>query len=210
MAKFTRLLIGACVAVVALAMFAGSALALRSVQTSNPGAQSGTGRNVSFEEGGGFLRTVCEGLTLNGEGRERIAKTAGAEVGSITEGRTTNCRAFGFVAATITVEAEPRTPFNMRYNSILGTLPTITGILTLTEGVRFTIIGSGRTCRYEGRAGFLIIVTREARGALVYESGDFLAAPKATILPGSTERCPREGSLNGRLRFERVRTVTLV
>jgi len=205
MAKFTRLLIGACVAVVALAMFAGPALALRSLQTSNPGAQEGTGSNVSFEEEGGFLRTVCTGLTLRGSGNERVAKTAGAAVGTITEGRTTGCRAFGFVSATITVEAEAARPFRMGYNSILGTLPTITGILTLTEGVRFTIVSGGRTCRYEGRSGFLFPVSRGT-----YEGGSFLAEPKARLLAGSTRECPAEGSLRGRLNFERQRTVTLV
>jgi hypothetical protein len=210
MAKFTRLLISACVAVVALALFAGPALALRSIQTSNPGAQQGTGVNVSFEEEGRFLRTVCSGLTLRGEANERVAKTVGAAVGNITEGRTTGCRAFGFLAATITVEATAAVPFRMRYQSILGTLPVITGILTLTEGVKFTINAGERECRYEGRSGFLFPVTREARGALTYEGGSFLAEPKARLRAGSTESCPAEGSLRGSLRFERTRTVTLV
>ncbi|HYV14881.1 MAG TPA: hypothetical protein VE972_02545 [Conexibacter sp.] len=192
-------------AVVALAMLAGPALALRSIQTSNPGVQEGTGANVSFEEGAGFLRTVCEGLTLRGEGNERIGKRPEAVVGLITEGRTVNCRAFGFAAATVTVEATREAPFRMEYNSILGTLPEITGILTLTENVKFTIVAGGRTCRYEGIAGFLFPVTRGT-----YENGDFLAEPKAHLLAGSTRECPREGSLRGRLRFERQRTVRLM
>jgi hypothetical protein len=210
MAKFTRLLIGACVAVVALAMFTGPALALRSLQISNPGAQEGTGSRVSFEEGAGFLRTVCEGLTLTGTVNERVAKERGAAVGTITEGRTTGCRAFGLVGATVTVEATAAAPFRIGYNSILGTLPTIRGILTLTEGVKFTIIAGGRTCRYEGRSAGLIEVLREAGGALVFDISTFLAEPKERVQAGSTSSCPAEGSLRGSIRLERRRTVTLV
>jgi hypothetical protein len=211
MAKFTRLLLGACVAVVALAMFAGPALALRSIQVSNPGAQRGTGARVSFEEGGGFLRTVCEGLTLSGEGNERIAKTVGAVVGTITRGETTGCVAFGFVGATILVEATREEPFTMTYRSILGTLPAITGILTLTRNVKFTIRVSGRTCRYAGDSGALYAVRLESRRvALITETATFLPEPRAAIQPGSTAECPRSGELRGSLTLERARTVTLV
>jgi hypothetical protein len=209
MARFTRLFVGACVAIVALALFAGVATALRSLQASNPGGISGTGSNVSFEEEGGFLRTVCLGVTLNGSANERIAKSVGASVGSLTEGRTTGCRAFGFVAATIIVEAERASPFPITYNSILGTLPNITGHLVLIV-MRFSIMSGGRTCRYEGRMGLLFPATREARGSLTFEGGSFLAEPKARILAGSTRECPVEGSLRGSLRLERARTLTLV
>ncbi|HYV16143.1 MAG TPA: hypothetical protein VE972_08980 [Conexibacter sp.] len=193
-----------------LAMFAGPALALRSLQSSNPGAVSLTGANVSFEDEAGFLREVCSGVTLAGEVIERIGKVAGTAVGSITEGRATACRAFGFVEAAVTIEASTRTPFPETYNGFLGTLPTITGVLILIGSVRFTTVAAGRTCRYEGRVGFLIPVTREARGALIYEGGSFLAEPKLRILAGSTAECPREGSLRGSLRFERTRTITLL
>jgi hypothetical protein len=209
--NFTRLLVGACVAVVALTMIAGPALALRSLQTSNPGAQTGTGSRISFEEGGGFLRSVCEGLTLSGEGNERIPKRSGAAVGTITRGETTGCRAFGLFAATVTVEAEARSPWRVTYNAILGTLPVITGMQMLTEGVRFTIVAAGRTCRYEGRTASLTPVAREARGELTYVEKSALAEPKIGLIEaGSTRECPREGSPSGTMRFERTRTVKLV
>jgi hypothetical protein len=209
MAKLARILFGTCVAIVALAMSAGPTLALRSLQISNPGVQRATGINVSFEEEGQFLRTICGGVTLWGTSNERVAKARNAAVSTITRGETTACRAFGFIEATVTVEAETRRPFRMGYNSILGTLPIITGILTLTEGVRFTIESAGRRCRYEGRAGFLFPV-REAFGLRDYEGGSFLPEPKARILAGSTGECPAEGSLRGSLRFETTRTVTLI
>jgi hypothetical protein len=209
MGKFTRLLVGACVTIVALTTFAGPALALRSLQASSPGAGSGTGANVSFEEEGRFVRGVCAGVTLNGEANERVAKIVGAPVGQITEGRATGCTAFG-AGTTVTIEASAATPWRVTYNSILGTLPTITGGLLLTEGIRFTMVGSGRTCRYEGRSGFLAPVTREARGHLTFEGGSMLPEPKIRILAGSTLGCPAESSLRGSVRFERTRTVTLV
>ena len=210
MKQSTHLLVGACLLVMAFAMLTSPALALRSLQGSNPGAAESTGTNISFEEEGGFLRTACSGVTLRGSLNERVAKSVGAAVGTITEARTTGCRAFGFVSATVTVEVEPGRPFRASYNSILGTLPTITGTLVLTEGIRFSVVAGGRTCRYEGRVGFLLTVAREARGALSFESGSTLAEPKMRLVAGSSESCPREGSIRGRLRFERTRTVTLV
>jgi hypothetical protein len=210
MMKFARLLVGAFVVIVALTMIAAPALALRSLQASNPGPQEGTGSRISFEEGGGFLRTVCEGLTLSGSGNERIAKRSGAAVGTITRGETTGCRAFGLFAATVTVEATAEAPWRVTYNAILGTLPVITGMQMLTEGVRFTIVAAGRTCRYEGRTASLTPVTREARGASTYTEKSALAEPKIRIVAGSSEVCPREGSPRGTMIFERVRTVTLV
>jgi hypothetical protein len=209
MARFTRLFVGACVVIVALALLAAAATALRSLQGSSPGGTSGTGSNVSFEDESGFLRAVCAGATLNGNVNERIAKSVGASVGSLTRGETTGCRAFGLFAATITVEAEGARPFPITYNSISGTLPNITGHL-VSIVIRLSVIAMGRTCRYEGRVGLLFPATREARGSLTFEAGDFLPVPKATIQAGSTAECPREASLRGRLRLERTRILVLV
>jgi hypothetical protein len=209
MATFIRLLVGACVAVVALAMLAGVAVALRSVQVSNPGARRDTGANISFEEEGRFLRTVCSGVTLSGTGNARIAKSTGNLAGETTRGETTGCRAFGFVEAAVTIEAEAARPFRWRYQSILGTLPIITGILALAEGARFTISAGGRICRYEGRAGALFPVVRVG-GSLVFEQFLWLSEPKMRIVAGSTRECPSEGSLFGQLSAERRRTITLI
>jgi hypothetical protein len=200
----TALLAGLTIAMLALAI--GSAVALRSIQVSNPGAVTATGANISFEEEGRFLRTVCSGLTLSGSLNERVAKRAGAAAGTITEGRTTGCRAFGFVEARVTVEATRERPFTKKFNAFLGTLPPITGILYLDSGVRFTIVSGGRTCRYEGEVGLLVqIIVGGDENSL-----SFLPEPKPTILAGSTAECPAQGSLRGSMRFERTRMVSLV
>lgn len=203
MAKFTRLLVAACVAVVALALFSGMAAALRSIQISNPGAQRGTGARVSFEDESGFLRTICN-LTLNGSGNERISKTLGSTIGTITEGRTESCSAFGG-AATVTVNAEASRPFTARYNGFEGTLPSITGIRVLTEGVSFTINEAGRRCTYAGRAANRIPVSRGTE-----ERTEFLTEVKDELQAGSSEGCPQRGTLRGSVTAERSRTVTLV
>jgi hypothetical protein len=187
----------------AIALAAGSAAALRSFQVSNPGALRGTGTNISFEEEAGFLRTVCSGATLNGEGRERIPKTVGAVAGTVTEGRTTGCRAFGF-EATVTLNAEPRRPWQTTYSSFLGTLPNITGVLGVSRGGEATIIAGGRTCRYAGEPTTLSPVTRGAAEMTSFTGGII------TLQAGSSESCPRQGILRGSFRAERVRTVTLV
>jgi hypothetical protein len=203
----TRLKLGLAVSMACglLAMATSMADALRSIQISNPGAYEATGSNISFEEEARFLRTMCSGLTLRGELRERISKTPGAEAGTVTEGRTSGCRAFGFVSATVTIEASSGSPIRKRFNMYLGGLPIITGILYLDENVRFTIVAGGRTCRYEGRAG-LLVQTDELSSNIL----SFLPEPKPRLRAGSTESCPSEGSLRGSMNFERRRTVTLV
>lgn len=211
MAKFTRLLIGACVAIVALAMFTDPALALRSLQTSSPGPMEGTGANITFEEGEGFLRTVCAGLTLSGEGNERVPKSLGATVGAVTNGQTTGCRAFGLFNAAVTIEATRTSPFGVSYKVILGSLPVITETQWLIEGVKFSIVAAGRTCRYHGTSGIRSPVVRESRGELTYEGGSFLTEQlKILTREGSSMDCPRQGFCMGRLRLERTRTIRLV
>lgn len=211
MKQSARLMVGACLVVMAITSIASPAFALRSLQSSSYlEVVSGTGARVSFEEGGGFLRTVCAGVTLRGHGGERVAKTSGASVGTVTEGRTAECTAFGFIGATVIVQAEAGVPFTATYNSIGGTLPLITFHLLLLLGARWQIATAGRTCRYEGSVGFLAPVAREARGSLTFEGGSFLAEPRARLLAGSTAECPRQGELRGSIRLERPRTLTLV
>jgi hypothetical protein len=202
-------LLGVCVAIATLSVFTSAATALRELRVFANLSSVGTGANVSFEEEGGFLRTLCAGVTLTYRFATFWSKFSGSSAGTVTEGSTRGCTAFGFVGATVTFEVSRERPFRERYNSILGTLPNITGILTLIEGVRFTIVAGGRTCRYEGRLGFLLEVTREARGTLLFERGSFLPEPKARIQAGSTESCPAEGSLRGSLRFETASEVRL-
>ncbi|HYV16593.1 MAG TPA: hypothetical protein VE972_11285 [Conexibacter sp.] len=202
--KLARALLGTCVAVATLAVFTDSAAALRKLTVFAPLSSVGVGSNVSFEEESAFLRTVCSGVTLTYRFATFWEKFPGSSAGTMTEGATTGCRAFGFVGATVTFEVTRERPFRLGYQSILGTLPTITGILTLAEGVRFTIVAGGRTCRYEGRLGFLLPVTRGT-----FEGGSFLATPKSRILAGSTRECPAEGSFRGSLRFETASEVRL-
>jgi hypothetical protein len=203
MAKYTRLLLGACVAILALAIAVGTASALRSIQISNPGAITGTGVRVSFEDESRFLRTVCN-LTLSGRGNEKIAKRPEAVTGTITSGRTRECSAFG-VAAEVLVLAEELAPFTQVYRSILGTLPNITGVNTITRNSGFVIRALGRTCLYFGDAEFLYVVAAGSSSR-----GTFGARRIPLRREGSTAECPAQGGLVGTLTFERARTVTLV
>jgi hypothetical protein len=196
-----------CAVFTVLAVGTSVATALRSIQISNPGAFRTTGSNISFEEEERFLRTVCSGATLNGSLNERIVKTNGASVGTITEGRSTGCRAFGFAAATLTFTMEPSNPALKRFVSFLGTLPfSITGILYVDINIGFKIEAAGRTCRYAGTVGLLYVNTPGISGMV---SLTWLPEPKPRLQPGSTETCPIEGSLRGTKTAERSRTVGL-
>lgn len=201
--KFASLL--TCVtAAIALALLTSSASALREIRISNPGAQRVTGERVSFEDESRFLRTVCL-LTLNGTGEERILKAAGNRFGLWTEGRTTGCRAFGFASATVILLVSELGPFFVAYESFLGSLPSILGILTNAPFFSVEIRVSGRTCLYEGEMLTLLTVS-----ASRVEQGSFLPINILFLQAGSTESCPGFAHLRGTIRYERARTVTLV
>jgi hypothetical protein len=53
----------------------------------------------------------------------------------------------------MTYEASPAAPVLMPLNSIQATLPIITGILTLPERVRITIVAAGRTLQIRRQSG---------------------------------------------------------
>lgn len=192
------------VTVALLATVTDVAFALRSLQFSNPGAFRATGR-LSFEDEAGFLRVVCESFTLSGELNERIAKVIGATGGSSTRGETAGCRAFGFVAARVIINAETRNPFRKIFQAILGTLPEIRGIL-YTDNIDVTVEAGERICRYRGDWELLIAVVRLAWAGLTE-----LPANVSLQREASSGSCPSRGSFVGTtLNYERSRTVRLV
>jgi hypothetical protein len=179
------------VLVVALTLFSAVATALRSVQIREGEGRAIrlTAREVKFTSPELFGNTRCD-LTLEGTSRERIAKRVGAVAGTITRAPTANCRESVFGGG---IEARVLVPITVAYNSILGTLPNITGVLlTGRGGFLLRIPNVGIECLYEGTIGILVSVTRGVTGAI-----RFLEEPIPKLIALEGGRCTATGNLEG-------------
>ena len=152
---FLRLLLAGCVAIFVTALFAGNAFANRSL-TVNRTAFRATSRAVAFN---GFeLNTTCE-VTLNGGTTVSSIAKSPDQIGTITEGRTTNCRG---AARRMVILNTLVNPMRLMYVLFFGTLPNITAVRTTVINVRFEM--------QETFAGNCLY-TNESQASLLSETG---------------------------------------
>lgn len=207
MSRLMKLAMLACTAVFAMAFFAGAAAALRSIgiSTAEGGRRIRTEGASTFDSREAFrFRVTCESLRLNGElAAAAIAKLTAlptGKVGTIQEGSATGCRESLGGAAEIRITV----PIDLRYNSILGTLPNITGILVVALNARFQI-RAALTCIYEGTVGFLFEVNERreiTRGRFLQE-----LVRKTAESPGA---CPATGAIIGTMNVSPAVRVSLL
>jgi hypothetical protein len=205
--RTTNLALAMLAATILLSIAAGSAVALRSLSASSTtlAAQG----NVTFIGSNG-VNVICP-LTLTGTVNRATAKRAGTILGSITRvdpvgtGRRP-CRTNVLVAAEIVVALN--LPWNVLYNSILGTLPRITGSLITVQRVQFLLEIAGQRCLLESNLPFLVAV--EAGGALTIATPLRNAETLVRGLELTTAECPASGELSGELRVTTSPRVTLV
>jgi hypothetical protein len=206
MMRFIRATLLASVALFSLALLAGSASANRSIEVE--GLERGRGVTITSEgqftftaEGGATVR--CN-VTLSGTLGRLIAKTTRlpeGQIGTLTGGSTERCIGpNGEAAEESIVLAEPRAnglrvPIPLRYNSFLGTLPRINGILIVALRPGFTIFPFRLTCLYTvTELGALIRFTGELPRS---ERGSFLRNVANLVAELSNALCPRTGELAG-------------
>lgn len=204
---FKRLVVAALVAATALAVVTTSASANRSLSVSPGGATRETSEGmVTFEEPG-ILGVACN-LTLNSTTPRSIAKRAGTHMGSITEGRASECRdtIFG-TAATAIVLVEVRRPFTIVYNSFLGTLPNITGILGLQVfAIRLSSLPGD--CLFATNTGVGILWAVGAGGVVRRKRYLInLTIPLSMTISGS---CPGDAEMQGTMSLSPGQTIRLI
>jgi len=151
----------------------------------------------------GFIPNIICEVTLHATLNRLIAKVRLTQAGGITAILTANCRnSFGGGAT-----ATPLAGMLVFYDSIRGTLPTITGGLLWTTSrflVETSVLGSEIRCLYAGLVG-----------------AESTANPvtSQTILPNEiplfeehrgTRRCPERGQLRGTLRVSPEVTIRLL
>ncbi len=209
MLKISRICTVIVAVIAGLALIAGAASANRSLSLSPAGTVRSTSEGkVTFEEPSGSFGLACN-LTLTGT-TERIApKRAGTHVGSITEGRTNECRDTFFGTAGEAVLLFERGPFEIVYSSFLGTLPAINGILFRADA-RFLLTTSIGRCLYETTAAREAAFLFEATPATgVVTRGHFLSTPVRRLIRLSGF-CPETGNLAGKFTVTPTQTVRLL
>jgi hypothetical protein len=204
--RTTKLVLAVLAATILLSIAAGSAVALRSL-SANSASLVAQG-NETFAGSNG-VNVICA-LTLTGTIRSATAKRAGQQLGSVTRvdpsgtGRRP-CRTNVLVAAEVTVL---NLPWRVLYNSILGTLPRITGILATIERAQFLLEIAGQRCLYVGDVPFLATV--EAGGLITRASPLRNTETLQRELPLTTAECPGTGELQGELRVTTSPRISLV
>ncbi len=210
MSKLARWITAVLVMVGVTALATAPASANRSLSLSPGGAMRVTSEGrLTFEEPSGSFGLECN-VTLNGTLAREIAKRAGAHMGSITEGRTAECRdTFFGINGSIIYLVEPRNPWDITYNLFLGTLPRINGVLVrmeyrmlLTTAIGSCLWGTGAS----REAPLLFAVTPET-GALSRASFLREAIRLLTRLSGT---CPSTGGFAGAFRVTPTQTVRLL
>ena len=152
-----RLFIAVIVAAGAIgAALAGTATALRSLSIEPAGGIEATGRLTIRQLAG--IEIWCN-VTLRGGVAPSVPKTVGAMFGMITGATTRECAGNEFIVGPPSLIF--LVPIPMLYNSFLGTLPNITGILVSMNPMKFRIDEERGPrlppvrCLYEGPVGAL-------------------------------------------------------
>jgi hypothetical protein len=178
-----RLLLAACATVFIVAHSVGVAAALRSIEVSGGPSVSASAVLTFAEAERGVLkreREIACSLTLLRTVRSSIPKRSGAIFGQVTgvaiEERTCASPAFRRIVVTplvregtggrcvagpprlcdVSAAAEPL--WRLVYDSITGTLPTITGVNFHIAGTQFNLELDGINCLFNGSAFGLIRV----------------------------------------------------
>ena len=203
MMRLTRAILLASIALFSLALLASSASANRSIEIE--GLERGRAISLTsegaltFTEGGGATER-CN-VTLSGTIGRLIAKNTRlpeGQIGSITSGRSANCIGpAGERTREVIILAEPRVnvlrrPFPLRYNSFLGTLPRINGLLFVILTLGYTFFPFGLSCLYQWRELKTLIsftgeLPRSERGRFLENVGTLVRELSEAICPTSEE-----------------------
>ncbi len=183
----------------------GSAAASRALRIEPAGAIEATMERFLIRQPAG-IEIWCN-VTLRGNLAASVNKTVGAGFGGITEARTRECRGNEFVVGPPSLIF--LTPIPMTYNSFLGTLPNITGILVNFNPMKLRIDEERRPvevrCLYEGVVGILLPLLRSE-----FESFGFLREEIRLKEGIPIEECEARSRLTGAFTVRPTQRVTLV
>jgi hypothetical protein len=203
MHKTARLVMGALVAMLLLALAAGPASARTRVEVSTTATLINGRLTFSAEPSEGFPTIICD-LTLHSTLLRLINKIRLEHAGDITAVLTANCR--NSVGGRTTVR--PLVPMSVQYERINGSLPAnITGGLLWVRS-RFLIesefIGLRALCLYEGLVGAESVENPVRRFTLLRRLVILLIDLRGSV------SCPSLGSLQGTMTVTPSVTIRLL
>jgi hypothetical protein len=210
MRTLSRLMMVTAIMGAGLTLLAGVAAANRSLSLGPAGtARWSSEGSFTLEEPSGSYGIACS-WTMNLTIERVIAKRVGTHFGSVTEGRTTACRDtfFGTAASAIYL-VEPGRPWDIVYNSFLGTLPRISGILLRMDFRSLTTNAIGR-CLWETGAAREMALLWEADSATGAVSRGFFLDEDIRLLIRLTGTCPATAGSSARFRITPTQTVRLL
>jgi hypothetical protein len=158
MRTLTRLATGAIALGALLALISSTASASRALSI-RPGGPIFAEGPVTISEPLRVANIICE-LHLEGVLRgvvPKIARLPEGEMGQLTRLEFIGCvETFRRVVWTISGLVEPGSPSPVLYQSFLGTLPSISGVLALALSVGIRIRGGMVDCLFKGDLPYLI------------------------------------------------------
>jgi hypothetical protein len=221
MRTYRKFILAALAAVLALSLGAGTAAALRSLELRAGGAITANALRLSFTEVGGLI--IESNVTVTGELNTRIAKRAGAVVGSIRTCAANNGRDTSGLSIVATIRCELNRPWPITYNSIAGTLPSITSTSLTIERASFllALVRSGtirlNECLYGGSAEptsernpIVVNTTRSPITELIVEPRTSATQLLRANLEETGQACAASGRLSGTFRLTVAQTLALV
>lgn len=203
MFRFMRMVVAVVSAATMMAIAAAGASAY-DMSVSPAGSFTATAATLTFSDGGGVINVACP-VTLSGSlSAGSITMAAGNSVGSISGVSVGSCTG-GSATALV------GTSYDMRINTILGTLPNAaTGLLFDVLGFSFEytvrILTIQIRCLYSGTIGVLFGLSGTNPYTLS-NSGVFLgnSVPKAA----GHSACPSSGRFNGTMFISPGQTISV-
>jgi hypothetical protein len=198
-------------AFVALGLLAASATANRAIEIEPVGEITKVSEDFTITAFGGEVRIRCR-LILRGSLGPQIQKIRAlpeGRFGQIRSAATEGCRS-NLGGARVIVLIEANRPLNLRYESFLGNLPNITGILFRKLAFEFkvseAVVGN---CLYRGDVGLLITFPPVEDGAGNRFNQERFNIPNSVpVIEGML--CPESVELSGRGRVTPAQRVILV
>lgn len=212
MLKYSRLVLGALTAAVALSALAGTATANRSIGIAPGGEITATG-SVVFENGAGT--SLLSLVTLTGTQSRNVGKSIGTVVEIISGCRSTLAvdLSTGFI---FRVRCDLSLPWTTSYNGFTGTLPNITSVRLIDRNVSILIEDLGSRgesvlrCLYSGDIAYEFRVSERRVRQRSIEARAAALRPRTLIPIGAGCTLTPQIRISGALTYGAGLTLSLV
>lgn len=151
-----------------------------------------TATSSAFSVSAGAFSTTCS-VTLGGDLAPSIPDLPGAFVGEFLSSSAAGCTAGVLMSLLIT----PVNRSTITLTRILGTPPSISGVLVNLAGVTLSLSVLGTTCLYRGTVGSLAPIITLPSGDKAVGTLSVLGAQTIPLSSGPVGICPPNANVSG-------------